>query len=283
MNTDLLQFTFLKTNLLLVIKKKVIKLRNMKQLSFDEFKNIYKEYYKEIVNVLLKHNVHFSCACGTMLGSIREKDIIEWDYDIDNFIFEEDLDEFLSAAKFLPDKYYVETYLDGTLKYGLIRICCKELFRHDKKSSKYINIFYDFFTIKNVKYCEKKRKKIFKKFVQEEKKADYKISTHKSSNIFKEFLKTIYKFFLPSHKTVSRRIQNIVSKLKEGNSCIMCKSFKIVSTIPINKEDTIFVQFGNYLIPCYANYEVILATLYGNDWMTPREFGERTIPEFYKQ
>ena len=261
----------------------MIELRIVKQLSFEEFKNIYKDYYKEIVNILLDHDVHFSCACGTMLGSIREKDIIEWDYDIDNFFFEEDLNELLSATKYLPDNFYVETYLDGTLKYGLVRICCKNLFRHDKKSSKYINVFYDFFAIKNVKCSEKKRKRYFEKYIKEEKRADYKISTHKSSNFCKEFLKMVYKFFLPSHETVSKRIKKGVSRLKKGNSCIMCKSFKIVSTAPIDKKDIIFVQFSNYMIPCYASFENILITLYGRDWMTPKEFGERIIPEFYEQ
>ncbi|MBQ7617172.1 LicD family protein [bacterium] len=255
----------------------------MKQISFEEFKLIYKKNYEIIVNILLKHNVRFSCACGTMLGAIREKDIIEWDYDIDNFFFEEDLEQLLSVEKYLPNNFYIQSYKNGDLKYGLVRICCKNLFRHDKKSSKYINVFYDFFSLKNVSCPEQKRKKLFLKFIKEEKKAEYKVSTHKSANPFKELLKKIYKLLLPSFKNVSNKIQKKVSKLKHGNTCIMCKSFKIVSPLPINKEEIIFVQFSNFKIPCYEKHIIILETLYGKDWRTPKEFGERKIPEFYIQ
>ena len=83
---------------------------SMEQISFKDFKIIYKEYYKTIVNLLVKNKVPFSCACGTMLGAIRNQDIIEWDYDIDNFFFIDDIDKLLSIGEQLPENFYFESF-----------------------------------------------------------------------------------------------------------------------------------------------------------------------------
>lgn len=255
----------------------------MEQITFEEFKIIYKNYYKTIVDLLIKNNVPFSSACGTMLGAVRNKDIIEWDYDIDNFFFIEDIDKLLSIENQLPENFYFETYLDGKLRYGLVRILCKDLFRHDKKSSRYLNVWIDFFAIRNVRITEKRRKKIYECVLKEEAKTAFKNTKYKSKNIFKEFFKRIYQFFLPSYEKSSKKIEHKVKKMKDGTTCIMCRNCRLVSTVPINKDDVIFVRFGDFDIPCYANYNNVLESLFGKTWKTPIVYTNRTIPEFYKK
>lgn len=254
---------------------------DMRLISFEEFKTIYKGYYKTIVDLLIKHNVPFSSACGTMLGAVREHDMIEWDFDIDNFFFIEDIDKLLSIEKDLPDNFYFETYLDGTLRYGLVRIFCKNLFRHDKKSTRYVNVFIDFFAIRNVDIAEDKRAKLYSNVLKEEKKVAFKNSIYKSKNIFKAALKKMYQFFLPSAKTSSKHIERKMKKLKDGQTCVMCRNGRLVSSLPINKEEVVYMQFDSYKIPCYKNYELVLQCLFGDTWKTPIVYNDRVIPEFY--
>ena len=255
----------------------------MEQISFEQFKTIYKGYYKQIVELLIKNNVPFSCACGTMLGAIRNKDIIEWDYDIDNFFFIEDIDKLLSIDKQLPDNFYFETYVDGKLRYGLVRILCKDLFRHDKKSSRYLNVWIDFFAVRNIKISERKRKRIYENVLKEEAKTAFKNTKYKSKNFVKETLKRIYQFFLPSYERSSKKIERKVKRMKEGTTCVMCRNCRLVSTNAIDKNDIIFVDFSNFKIPCYANYQNVLESLFGSTWETPIVYSGRKIPEFYKK
>lgn len=255
----------------------------MEQITFEEFKTIYKKNYKIIVDLLIKNNVPFSSACGTMLGAIRNNDIIEWDYDIDNFFFIEDIDKLLSIKEQLPDNFYFETYLDGKLRYGLVRILCKDLFRHDKKSSRFLNVWIDFFAIRNVEITEKKRRQIYENVLKEEAKTAFKNTKYRSKNIIKEILKRIYQFFLPSYKHSSKKIERKVKKMKDGTTCVMCRNCRLVSTEPVDKNNVIFVRFGDFDIPCYASYKNVLESLFGKTWETPIVYSDRTIPEFYKK
>lgn len=255
----------------------------MERITFQEFRAIYKKYYKQIVDILEINKVPFSCACGTMLGAIREKDMIDWDYDIDNFFFIDDIDKLLSIKDQLPDNFYFDSYVDGKLRYGLVRILFKNLFRHDSKSTKYLNVWIDFFAIRNVDIKESKRERIYKKVLLEEKKIAFKNTDYKSKSIVRELLKRLYKFFLPSYRSSSKRIECRVKRLNNGSTCVMCRNCRLVSTSAISKFDIIKVNFGGYLIPCYKNYVNILDSLFGKDWKTPKVYSDRTVPEFYKE
>lgn len=258
-------------------------IKKLKKISFEDFRVIYKNYYKLVVDILVKNNVPFSCACGTMLGAIRDGDMIEWDYDIDNFFFIDDVDKLLSIESQLPPNLHFETYKDGTLRYGIVRIICEDLFRHDKKSKRYLNVWIDFFAIRNVKIKEKKRKRMYEHVLKEEAKISFKNTKYKSKNIFKQIARQTYKFFLPSFKHSSRKIRRKVTRMKDGSTCIMCRNCRLVSLTPIIRDEVTYVKFSGYLIPCYTNYEHILKSLFGETWPKPIVFSDRIIPEFYKK
>ncbi len=68
-------------------------LRSVKFLSNDMKKSFYK--LSEKVDIILRNNnIRYFIICGTLLGSVREGEMIPWDDDIDIGILEEDLPAF---------------------------------------------------------------------------------------------------------------------------------------------------------------------------------------------
>lgn len=64
-------------------------------------------YY--ISSICEKYNLNYSVGCGTMLGAIREKDVIAWDLDADIYMDCRSFIKFLEIAKDeLPDDLYFQ-------------------------------------------------------------------------------------------------------------------------------------------------------------------------------
>lgn len=53
------------------------------------------ETLRKIKKILDKHNINYWLDEGTLLGAVREKKLIEWDYDIDLSIWYEDLEKII--------------------------------------------------------------------------------------------------------------------------------------------------------------------------------------------
>ena len=75
------------------------------------------EMLKTVAEICEKNNIRWYMAYGSTLGAIRHGGPIPWDYDIDIYVPECDLDTFLSAMKReLPSKYWVD-YREGRGPY----------------------------------------------------------------------------------------------------------------------------------------------------------------------
>lgn len=65
--------------------------------------------------ILTEYNIKHWILYGTLLGAIREKDIISYDYDFDLGVFYEDTEKILALNDILPDKKYKFEKGFGTL------------------------------------------------------------------------------------------------------------------------------------------------------------------------
>jgi hypothetical protein len=74
-----------------------------------------------------------------------------------------------------------------------------------------------------------------------------------------------------------RGCQKKIIYLKNTGSEVFEEAYFVV------RENELCMTPFDFKVPCYRNYENILVTLYGEDWKTPKEFGERIIPEFYQE
>ena len=87
------------------------------KLSIQEVQKYGSEMLKTVAEICEKNNIRWYRAYGSTLGAIRHGGPIPWDYDIDIYVPECDLDTFLSAMKReLPSKYWVD-YREGRGPY----------------------------------------------------------------------------------------------------------------------------------------------------------------------
>lgn len=76
-----------------------MKNKQLDELSLEEYKNIEFNLLCSFDTFCKKHQVKYSLAYGTLLGSIRHNGFIPWDDDIDVMMLREDYERFLSLSK----------------------------------------------------------------------------------------------------------------------------------------------------------------------------------------
>ncbi|AXH51542.1 LicD family protein [Clostridium perfringens] len=75
---------------------------------FLEYRQYAIEILKEFHRICLEENITYYLSDGTLLGAIRDKDFIPWDYDVDVHVPYEEKDRLISALKNkLNKKYYI--------------------------------------------------------------------------------------------------------------------------------------------------------------------------------
>lgn len=92
-------------------------------LSISEIQQYGTEMLKTVVGILEEHQLPYILFYGSMLGAVRHRGPIPWDYDIDIAIPEASMDAFLRSMKAdLPDKYWVDFRAPGMMKLSMPRI-----------------------------------------------------------------------------------------------------------------------------------------------------------------
>lgn len=127
MNIVLILFLFL--ILVYAITVIVIRSHNPVFLSENKKQMLY-EGMKTTDQILRNENVPYFAICGTLLGVIRDREIIPWDDDIDIGILKEDMDKFNSIDF---TKYNLSSYPASLENIGKIYT--------DNDKSTYIDVF----------------------------------------------------------------------------------------------------------------------------------------------
>lgn len=73
-----------------------------KSIDFQEFQSIAKGVLKQICAYCDANDLEYYLAFGTLLGAVRHKDIIPWDYDIDIMMPRPDFNRLLQMTKEQP-------------------------------------------------------------------------------------------------------------------------------------------------------------------------------------
>ncbi|MBL7135605.1 MAG: LicD family protein [Candidatus Marinimicrobia bacterium] len=101
----------------------------------------------DTVSIFEKHGIKYWLDFGTLLGIIRDKELIPWDHDADICITGEDVEKFLAIKKKFPLKYRVSVRYDhtgrlpGELRLVRIKYWHQKYLRLFKIQELYLDIF----------------------------------------------------------------------------------------------------------------------------------------------
>src|SRR5690554_2526751 len=89
-------------------RDEIAKYMDSKYMKFLEFQKITTDMLHAIHEILTKNNIEYQLAYGSLLGMIRDKQPIPWDYDADIFIHYRDWQAVSDVLEeHLDPKYYV--------------------------------------------------------------------------------------------------------------------------------------------------------------------------------
>lgn len=91
---------------------------------FGSYQSLALETLREVHKVCKKNDIDYYLAYGSLLGAIRHKGMIPWDYDIDIWVRGLDIKRFMDALnRDLPKKfYYVTRHKDKSCRHYIMRI-----------------------------------------------------------------------------------------------------------------------------------------------------------------
>lgn len=255
----------------------------MRELTMKEEQNIQHDVLQYFTDICNKENLTFFLAYGTLLGAVREHGFIEWDDDIDIWMPRSDYNKFLEVANKYQDKrFFIQTFDTDPhcLATGLGRICVNNTLKwadEYKNADFHKGIYFDVFPLENgygnwkdTYYCFK-----FKTYQALLHRKVIQNPTYSGKSIIKKIVNWVL-YHTMSERTVRDKIRGIVGKYaynSSGTTLIAFASAFAGKTKTIFDKalfaNVVYMQFEDMDLPCPAEYDELLAYMYGLDYMTP--------------
>jgi len=240
-----------------------------------------------ILDVCKKNNLKIWADGGTLLGVVREHGYIPWDDDIDFLMLRADYDKLVAIAHeefqspyFFQCAYTEDNYYRGhaQVRYkGTTAILPNDIFMNFDQSI-FVDIFaYD--SIPDIEDAEWKRRIKRANVISSILNAyNYgAIFSCQLGSLFHSLYSRIFYRKAQSRQLLFKEYENLFRyyKLSE-NQRISCPCFnrKILDISTKEKKwfsETIYMPFEDIEMPVPIGYDMVLKTLYGEDYMTPRK------------
>lgn len=244
------------------------------------------ELAKKLMEVCSKHNLKVWADGGTLLGAVRHKGYIPWDDDIDMLMFREDYDRLVDIAETEFHSPYFFQCARTEQHYPLGHAQLRKdgttaITKEDPFLRLHQGIFIDIFVYDSVP------EKDNEEFVRRLRRADEIQSALRLAS-FPEwcFMRPTYIIkYLKARKTVRRegfmKLFNEYEDLFRNNDyaecnyyappCFMRTSFKATYKKKEWYRDIVMLPFEDMELPAPIDYDKVLSTQYGDDYMTPRQ------------
>ena len=256
---------------------------NYQKVGIDVIQHIYEVRFKELHTFLMSNNIKYFAIGGTLLGAIRHKGLIPWDDDMDIGMLRHDYEVFLTLLSKLNKEHFV-VYGCRTnnkiVEHGLIKIGLVGTYQDANLKKKFSHEYHiDVFPYDNVPNDEQLRKKIEKQQIKIKKALHLKSQKHSSSNSFiKNILLCFYQIatcFRPV-SALAKRLDSLGRSTKDLDSIFITN---LMGTYSYQREmikkdfigEPFITKFGSTEIYIPQYYDLFLTSVYGADYMTPKD------------
>lgn len=265
----------------------------MKIEKFSDYQDILRAMMYFTDSFCRKNGIKYTVIDGTLLGAVRDGNIIPWDGDIDIAVTHKEFDKLKKAFESYNGRYYLSYFPDHFYTkgkyYGLLHARIV-----DKKASNPM-LCIDVFTIDFLGDDYDCALQTVKEYKRIDRMAEKSISFHLppirkkksfAANCRNFVIAILYPFFLLGSKILTPKFKKTYSKfIKEKIS--FDENSKYYTIEPyfgrfgveenvILKNGYIDLQFSNYRVMAVANYETYLRKTYGDYMQLPPP--EKRIP-----
>ena len=257
-------------------------------ISIKDVQKVELEILDELDRVCKLKNISYQLAWGTLLGAVRHKGFIPWDYDIDVHMDRNNYERFLQeGVPELKEEYVLQTYFtdpDSVVHFAKIR---KKgtVYAEPADSPSVVNngIWIDIFPLENVKpgtlsdWFLRLRAALYFGIITSSVK--YRIDQCKP--LPKRLLRYVFAGLL---KIVPKRIfdekfQKVIKKYSNCDTGYLAliawglnSKIQYKCVIPADKYyDMTELEFCGKMYPAPVNYDYILKTIYGDYMKLPPE------------
>lgn len=241
-------------------------MRERLDADFDEF-----IHYQKLVldtldafsRVCNNRHIDYYLAYGTLLGAIRDKGQIPWDYDIDVWVKQEDIERLISALdKELPDDYYYVTrYKSKEHRHYMMRVSPKGY----SSEVLHVDVFWLFEAPTNISKLNKmKRLYDRNRLWGQLKRCPEKYLTWKQNKILRMFfrLKRLMISFIPNWY-IDKLHKKAVSMI-DKNSLFYSDEYGILFDKKYFEQVQITSLVNGMTLSVPSGYDGLLKQLYGN-------------------
>lgn len=261
-------------------------MKDVKYLSFEEFQTTSKNVLKDMKYYLEENGYRYYLAFGTLLGAVRHKDIIPWDYDIDIYMPRPDYEKFIKETAANPINDHLITYShinrkDYYLSFAKVCDTRTRLVVTKTTSPIPLGAWVDVFPLDGISPDELNTNALKKCY------NEYEIQASSAVSITSNYKEKIYKFF----HTLPTRIKGegkCIEKISELMSTVDYDNMETIGCMTIYDkpektyapksyyDKTVMLKFGDEEYCCPAEYDAVLKQQYGDYLQLPPEEQRKT-------